>query len=213
MSLPHLTENDTKHWFPIARLTSWLIGQLPDHYRVLEVGPGRIPFPRADVFVDYQSVNDQVAGQIVHCDVAKEPLPFKDKEFDFVYCRHVVEDMYNPFLLCREMSRVAKAGYLETPSPIAEMCRGIDDGSPKWRGYCHHRYFVWVEGSILRYLTKYPLVEHLNLSQEKTIVELMRQGPAYWNSYYLWENEIELEYKQLDIDYTIPRPCLQSSMT
>jgi hypothetical protein len=43
---------------------------------------------------------------------------------------HMLEDMYNPFPICAEMSRVAKAGYVETPSPVAELCRGVDGDKP-----------------------------------------------------------------------------------
>jgi ubiquinone/menaquinone biosynthesis C-methylase UbiE len=48
-------------------------------------------------------------------------LPYEDKEFDFVYCRHVLEDLIYPFRVIKEMQRVAKAGYIETPSPMAEL--------------------------------------------------------------------------------------------
>jgi hypothetical protein len=59
-------------------------------------------------------------------DPISEKLPFADKEFDFVYSRHVLEDSWNPFALCEEMSRVGKSGYIETPSPIVELGRGVD---------------------------------------------------------------------------------------
>jgi hypothetical protein len=65
-----------------------------------------------------------------------------------------MEDMGNPFLLIKEMERVAKAGYIETPSPIAEMGRGVDGSSPPFRGYHHHRFVVWVHEGELRFVVQ-----------------------------------------------------------
>ena len=104
------------------------------------------------------------------------------------------------------MSRVAKAGYIETPSPMAEMCRGIDGGSPPWRGYIHHRYFVWNENGTLRFLTKYPCVDYLDLGEiEDRIVNILRETPLYWNTYFAWKNEISFKYSQHEVDYHLIR--------
>lgn len=46
-----------------------------------------------------------------------EQMPFKDKEFDFVYCSHVLEHVVDPIRACRELMRVARRGYIETPTP------------------------------------------------------------------------------------------------
>ena len=132
-----------------------------------------------------------------------EGLPFADKAFDFVYCRHVLEDLYNPFLMCREMSRVAKAGYIETPSPLSELCRGIDGGSPPWRGYHHHRFLVWNCRGVLIFLTKYPIIEYLSFENEATITARLRNNPLYWNTHLFWKNEFETRYLQHDVEYRI----------
>jgi hypothetical protein len=100
------------------------------------------------------------------------------------------------------MSRVAKAGYIETPSPISEMCRGVDAGSPEWRGYIHHRYFVWNDKGTLRFMTKYPVVDHLDFGDlENVIVDALKQNPILWNTYFAWEDEITFEYYQHEVDY------------
>lgn len=43
-------------------------------------------------------------------------MPFADKEFDFVYCSHVLEHTHNPEKACKELMRIAKRGYIETPT-------------------------------------------------------------------------------------------------
>lgn len=199
-----LTQTDKKHWAPVDTLVNWLAARLPADAKVLEIGPGFVPFPRATMFVDYKDLPNIPADKKISIDLAREPLPFEDRSFDFVYCRHVVEDMYNPFLLLREMERVAKAGYIETPSPIAELGRGVDGGSPPFRGYHHHHYVVWVHEGQLRFVSKYPIVEYFRFSEEG-VVRWLREGPQTWNTHYLWEDKINFQHQQNGPDYLVTR--------
>ncbi len=114
-----LNQTDKKHWAPIQSVMDYLTNVvIPKDAKVLEVGPGHAPFKRADVSVDFVDVEG--VQNLIKVDLGAQPLPFSDNEFDFVFCRHTLEDMFNPFPLCAEMSRVGKAGYIETPSPIAK---------------------------------------------------------------------------------------------
>jgi hypothetical protein len=199
-----LTEADAKYWTPAPQVVSWVASQIPEGARVLEIGPGAQPFPRADHFVDWRDWGHVPRNRLSIADLQKDRLPFTDKEFDFVYCRHVLEDMVYPFPLCDEMSRIAKAGYIETPSPLAEMCRGIDGGSPPWRGYIHHRFLVWPEKGELRFLAKYPVIEFIDLGDEEPrIAEALRRAPHLWNSYFLWQGEIRWRFLQHHAEYMI----------
>lgn len=200
-----LTERDRKFWAPDPRVLAWVSASIPEGARVLEVGPGDRPFSRAMVFVDWIAHRQYPTGQFIQCDFQREPLPFADRAFDFVYCRHVLEDLFDPFWLCDEMSRVARAGYIEVPSPFSEICRGVDAGSPRWRGYHHHRYFVWKSGEELRFLSKYPVVEFLNFGDEQGITDTLRAGPLVWNAYFRWEGRIRYRHLQHGIDYHVTR--------
>jgi SAM-dependent methyltransferase len=95
--------------------------------KVLEVGGGHNPHPRANVVVDkYVDSNFHRSGDIKVLDKQTfleadgEALPFKDKEFDYVICCHVLEHAENPVKFLAEQFRVAKRGYLETPSLLGE---------------------------------------------------------------------------------------------
>jgi hypothetical protein len=204
-TMHQMTERDRKFWAPIPSVLAWVAASIPEGARVLEVGPGAQPFSRATVFVDWIAHRPIPNGQLVQCDFQREPLPFDDKAFDFVYCRHVLEDLFDPFWLCDEMSRVARAGYVEVPSPLSEICRGVDGASPRWRGYHHHRYFVWNSGGELRFLSKYPVVEYLQFGDERRITETLRAGPLAWNAYLRWDGRITYRYLQHDIDYHVAR--------
>ncbi len=198
-----LTEASKKYWHPDPKIIDWLTSKrIAQTDKVLEIGPGTVPFRRADVYVDFQDIvglNPQ--KQFVKVDAATSKLPFADKSFDFVYCRHTLEDMWNPFALIEEMSRVGKAGYIETPSPAAELARGIDGGSPPFRGYHHHRYIIWPAQRLLRITPKYPLVEYLQFKDDEIENLLIKQ--RYWNSNFLWEDRITYQHRQSPFDFTI----------
>ena len=104
---------------------------------VLDVGGGSSPHPRADVVCDKFPLDNTHRGgalklykkqKFVKAD--GERLPFKDKEFDYVFCCHVLEHVENPDVFLNEISRVGKRGYLETPSLVGEYL--IPKKSHKW---------------------------------------------------------------------------------
>jgi ubiquinone/menaquinone biosynthesis C-methylase UbiE len=176
-----------------------------DKKNVLEIGPGHIPFSKANHFCGWDKGLQPIDTSYTVCDVSKEKLPFKDKEFDFIYCRHVLEDLYNPFLLLDEMSRVASSGYLETPSPLSEVCRGIDGGDNNlpWRGYQHHHSFVWSYNNEVCFAHKYPAVEYFHGLEEEIVQKQLEEKPYLWNSYHLWNDKIKYRHYQHDVDFVI----------
>ena len=115
------------------------------------------------------------------CDFNHDKLPYEDNEFDFVYARHVIEDLYNPFNLINEMSRVAKKGYIETPSPLAECSQlcdiNIKGELPGYRGYCHHRWLAWNNGKGLQLIEKFPMIDRLKYD-DKAMNNIL-QDPMY----------------------------------
>lgn len=88
------------------------------------------------------------------CD--RNPWPFPDKFFDFVICSHLLEDIRDPVWVCEEISRVGKGGYVEVPSILLELTRGINPGrrGARWIGFLHHRWLVWVEEGIINFRFK-----------------------------------------------------------
>lgn len=102
-------------------------------HRVLDVGSGHNPFARADVVADINfdlSLDrDGIPGCVnlsmhryVKADITA--LPFKDNAFDAAVCIHVLEHISDPAAACRELIRVARRGYIETPSKSTEYFAG-----------------------------------------------------------------------------------------
>jgi 2-polyprenyl-3-methyl-5-hydroxy-6-metoxy-1,4-benzoquinol methylase len=94
--------------------------------KVLDVGSGNVPFPLATHLADLAPHDNHygragapfkhIQGKPVHiCDIEKMDC-FADKEFDFVYCSHALEHVRNPKNACRELMRIGKRGYIETPN-------------------------------------------------------------------------------------------------
>ena len=55
-------------------------------------------------------------------------LPFKDKEFDYVICAHVIEHVNDPIFFKQEIERIGKSGYIELPTRLNDnMVFGCDE--------------------------------------------------------------------------------------
>jgi predicted SAM-dependent methyltransferase len=195
-----------KYYGPITSTYDYLSKYIKPTDKVLELGPGDVPFPYATHFCGWSDKESEKLSNYKAADFSKGKLPYEDKEFDFIYCRHVLEDLYNPFNCMDEMSRIGKKGYIECPSPIIEMCYNAENyidsnAKEKWRGYQHHHNFVWNDG-ILNFLHKYPIVEKVKF-EEKELYNLLKH-PVIWNTYYLWKDKIEYRLYEHPKDYSKP---------
>lgn len=101
--------------------------------KVLDLGSGHHPFPLAthlsDIAVDDGSVGRNGARfenprNLPVFEFPAEAIPFQDGEFDFLYCSHVLEHSPDPARACREIMRVARRGYLETPTAHKDLWMG-----------------------------------------------------------------------------------------
>ncbi len=100
---------------------------IKENEKVLDIGCGGYPFPLATHLADLYE------GETTHrfeklkrdhrpftvCGV--EATPFSDKEFDFIYCSHILEHVDDPAKACEEMMRIGNRGYIETPSKISDV--------------------------------------------------------------------------------------------
>lgn len=91
---------------------------------VLDVGSGSSPHPAADVLLErYLDAKHRYSAMVIDrptvlADACK--MPFRDKAFDFVIAFHVLEHVSDPASFLKELQRVGKAGYIETPNAIFE---------------------------------------------------------------------------------------------
>lgn len=194
------------YWGPIVETYKYIGKHITKDMKVLELGPGVKPFPYATHFCGWSDSEREKLPNYKVVNFSKDRFPYEDKEFDFVYARHVLEDLYNPFHCMDEMSRIARCGYIECPSPIVEMHYDAESytekSTDKMRGYRHHYYFVWNNGP-LNFLHKFPCIEHIKLTDENFVRELLK-NPINWNTYFIWKDKINYKNHEHPQDYDYP---------
>lgn len=117
---PRTKRPDEEHRYAYQR--RHLDFDIPPGARVLDIGSGGDPFPLATVLVDRHTGPThhrhaplaRDARPLIEADVCA--LPFAAQSFDFVYCAHVLEHVPDPLAACREIMRVGRRGYIETPT-------------------------------------------------------------------------------------------------
>lgn len=128
--------------------------------KVLEIGPGSSPHPRSDAFLelDFDTDQDKIlqrGGVLREAHFGNKPFhyydggkfPFRDNQFDYVICSHVVEHVVDPESFLKEIFRVgAGRGYLEYPLVT---CEYLYD----FKVHLHFVKFDF-EQRVLRYLPK-----------------------------------------------------------
>jgi hypothetical protein len=135
-------------------------------------------------------------------DFSRDRLPYKPLTVDFLHCRHTLEDLADPTLLLSEISRTARAGYIECPSPLVELSRGVDAVVNTHRGYRHHRWIAWSADGVLNLLPKYPLVEVM--PDWEGMCSLVGE-PQLWNTHHAWTGELKWKVWQHEVDFHLQR--------
>lgn len=143
--------------------------------RVLGVGGWHNPFNLATHVIDSgayatrQTAETVTPGEPERFDQASWTVqdlctpdwPYPDKFFDFAICSHLLEDVRDPLVVCAELVRVARRGYIEVPSRTREIfakarffrLRALLGHVPEI-GFYHHRWMCEIEGSHMRFLRK-----------------------------------------------------------
>ena len=128
--------------------------------KVLEIGPGATPHKRSNAFLElnYIDSKDRVSqrgGGTTEPKFGNKPLyfydginfPFKNNEFDYIICSHVVEHVPDPIHFMSEIFRVGGGrGYIEYPMITYEYLYNFDV----------HQHFVKFDflNETLRYIPK-----------------------------------------------------------
>ena len=155
----------------LERNIAKLIKKIRKNDQVLDIGGWDIPFGRANFVVDIHPYETRgfhgKQGKkeffskktwIIHDLSSRKKLPFTDKQFDFIICSHVLEDLRDPVWLCQEIMRVGKKGYIETPSNVIELTKGV--ANKKYAGYYHHRWLVEIKDNQIFFRFKPHLVHN-----------------------------------------------------
>lgn len=191
---------------PVARLR-WSARKLnlgiPRGGLVLDAGSGGAPNPRADILLEKTAASRHRLGVPL---VRDRPLvygdgfalPFRDKAFDFVVLSHVLEHISNPAPFLKEIERVGRAGYIETPNVLFER---LDP-------YEVHVLEVRHDGDLLRLRKKSaavpdPFLGELRLIANTSTTPLRRHllnHPEEFHVRYWWREHINFTVENPDED-------------
>jgi SAM-dependent methyltransferase len=117
---------------------------------VLEVGPGATPHPGSQVFLEkrfseYESFRQrgglpamELNRPVIYYDGGR--FPFRDHEFDYVICSHVIEHVDDIEMFLHELVRVASRGYVEFPTIYYEYLYNFAE---------HLNFVAYKEGELL----------------------------------------------------------------
>lgn len=181
------------YWNPILEIREFLefFCKQNNYKNILEIGPGIVPFPLSTMSVGY---NEKI-NNFIEIDIDDTRLPYADKSIDFVYSRHVLEDIQNPNFAMNEIIRVSNSGYIETPSPLIEITKGVDNTplTMNYSGYIHHRYIIWsnIKKCEIYFLPKYNSIidTYLKYNDENLHFNIINNFPIYWNNYFIWKDK------------------------
>jgi hypothetical protein len=181
---------------------------------VLDVGGWIQPFTRADWVLDLmpydtrgrhgsqgeppERFSRETWVQRDICD--HEPWPFEDDQFDFVVCAHTLEDVRDPIWVCRELARVARAGYIEVPSRLEEHAACFQG---PWVGWGHHRWFAEVGDGRIDFVLKHHVIHtrSANYFPQRyydTLTEDQRAQTLWWEGSFQHGERIMLSAEELD---------------
>jgi ubiquinone/menaquinone biosynthesis C-methylase UbiE len=176
--------------------------------KVLDIGSGHKPFPLATHLADI-AIEDNNYGRggtafkhikgkpVFECEL--EHTSFEDKEFDFVYCSHVLEHSHNPEKACNELMRIGKRGYIETPSKGKDLLLNSAKIS-------NHNYWVEVINNKLTFSEYTPeeiegiqssILMDMHVSprsiREKAFSALIYLKANFFNTMFEWEEKFHYE--------------------
>jgi predicted SAM-dependent methyltransferase len=111
--------------------------QIPDDWKVLEIGPGAYPLARADVYLDRDidkltPLSEQGESTILG-DVHGGLNDIPNKTFDYLFCSHVMEHLSSPSSAAATFSRIAKRGTVVVPSTFKEMMFHGEEQEHLWQ--------------------------------------------------------------------------------
>jgi SAM-dependent methyltransferase len=170
--------------------------------KVLEVGPGGSPHPRSDIFLEMEFIDEEEAEmqrsnspqlktdkKIVFYD--GNDFPFRDKEFDYVICSHVIEHVPNVDKFISELQRVAYKGYLEFPTVYYDYLYNMPT----------HLNILCNKGNVLYYMTKEeadlnrfkPVNDFFLKTLEMRYTSLLRDLKEYFFQGFEWQDKINIK--------------------
>lgn len=164
---------------------------------ILEVGPGRFPFPLASHYADISQNHLDDTGKnksvCFNWDIGKK-LPDGHPTFDFVYAAHVLEHLDNPLHGVEALSKLAPRGIIIVPSILKDALFNFEEEDHKF-------WFIPTGSNSLEgYRINRDVTTKLRLlDMQKAMTRLVRTGPNVCEDQRIVRNWYYDHEKDLDI--------------
>ena len=113
---------------------------------VIDLGGTGRPLPQASIVVDLNKPDSPARWIKADLNDPECSAEFSDKQFDWVWCNHTLEDICDPIGLLRVITRIGKRAMIGTPHWTYEVGVRLDDPA-RWEaisGFPHHRWLVGI---------------------------------------------------------------------
>ena len=160
------------------------------HLKILDLGCTHVNYwKEANHFADIVDYSEEFKKKNLNFTLiyTDQKLPFKDKEFDYVILSHVMEHVSDISEFTKEIQRIAKAGYIELPTKLADnLVIGCDeeDVGHKW----------WLEFDDVKGQLRY--IKKMDVLQKFLSVGSINKFQKFFEDSLIlqlyWENEVNL---------------------
>ena len=162
--------------------------------KILDLGCSNANFwPEANHFADIHDYSEDFKIKNLKFTkiVPDKKLPFKDKEFDYIICAHVIEHVNDPIFFKQEIERIGKSGYIELPTRLNDnIVFGCDEeiyGHKWWFEFDDDKKkFIFAEkrDAIEQFVSVGSIFNLTDIFEDSFIIQ------TYWN------DSIEMEVKE-----------------
>jgi hypothetical protein len=190
--------------------------------RVLEVGPGSTPHPLSQMFLEKYFAESESFGQrgALPAIELKKPVfyydggsfPFREKEFDYIICSHVLEHVDDVPFFVGELARVASRGYLEFPTLHYEYLYSFNEHLNLLR--YQDGEILWLPKSETRLIDFVPIQRFLRSTLTAGYDEVVRSLKECFFQGFEWFSSIRVRRVDDLLELVPPlvdvRPCRES---
>ena len=159
-------------------------------WKILDIGCGFNAHQAATVICDIQDLSNYYKEKNF-IKLTGNKLPFKDKEFDFVVCSHVIEHVKNVTLFIKELERISSKGYIELPTILEDNLVFENRNDHLWHMEFDDDYNKLLISKKVQFLE--PV---LTVSSAKNFLKYFRQSLVIE---LFWENKIDFIFKESEI--------------
>lgn len=137
----HNLYEPSKRWLAAWQYAGDPIGtpiQVPDDWTCVEIGPGKQPWPRANIYIDCEEeflaplAVPRKACIISRIGVAGDKLIYFPKKNEFALISHCLEHVEDPRTAAEQISAIAKSGVVVCPSIWKEAIFNHHESDHKW---------------------------------------------------------------------------------